>query len=82
MQVHSSLFRKAKECDEIDPIANGSVTVSHIIFADDVMIFLQVDKKNSRNFKRILDQFSSLSGMNINYGKSAIFYGGSVQHRS
>ena len=82
MQVLSSLFRKAEECSEIDPIACGSVTVSHIIFTDDVMIFLQVDKKNARNLKRILDQFSSLSGMNINYGKSAIFYGGSVQHRS
>ena len=82
MQVLSALFKKAEENGEIDPIACGAVTVSHIIFADDVIIFLQADKKNARKLKSILDHFSSLSELMINYGKSTIFYGGAVQHRS
>lgn len=81
MQVLSSLLKKAKSQREIDPLSCGSLSVSHIIFADDLMIFLRADKKNARRLKLLLDEFTTLSGLNINYHKSAIYFGGPVQHQ-
>ena len=81
MQVLSSLFKKVELNGELDPLACGTLSVSHIIFADDVMIFLRAAMRNAQRLKLILDQFTSLSGMNINYSKSAIFFRGSVQRR-
>ena len=80
MQVLSSLFKKAEQHQELDPMACGTLSVSHIIFADDLMVFLKADKKNAWRLKQLLDEFSKLSGLSINYAKSAIYFEGSVQH--
>lgn len=81
MQVLSALFRRAELRREIDPLACGTITVSHIIFTDDLMVFLKVDKNNGQQLKLILDEFSAISGLNINMQKSSIYFGGHVKDR-
>lgn len=76
MQVLTSMFKKAKCNNELDPFSCGEISVSHIVFADDLMVFLRADKRNARRLKLLLDEFSSLSGLKINYHKSEIFFGG------
>ena len=82
MQVLSSLLKKAETRGEIDLISCGTLTVSHIIFTDDLMIFLKADKKNARRIKILLDEFTTLSGLNINLHNNVIYFGGSMQHRA
>ena len=81
MQVLSSMFKQAEQNGELVPMACGSTAVSHIIFTDDLMVFLKADKKNARGLKKILDDFSARSGLNINFPKSAIYFGGMVKDR-
>ena len=82
MQVLSSLFKKAEHHQELDPMACGTLSVLHIIFADDLIVLLKADKRNARRIKQLLDEFSVLSGLRINYAKSAIYFGGSAQHHA
>ena len=82
MQVLSSMFKKVECNNELDPFSCGEISVSHIIFADDLMVFLCVDKRNARRLKLLLDEFSSLSGLTIKYHKSEIFFGGATQHHN
>ena len=67
--------------NELDPLKCGTHLVSHICFADDLMVFLQADKKNAQRLKTMLDEFSKLSGLQINIHKSAIYFGGNAPHR-
>ena len=78
MQVLSSMFKKAECNNEIDPFSCGEISISHIIFADNLMIFLRADKRNAQRLKLLLDEFSSFSGLMNNYHKSEIFFGGAT----
>ena len=80
MQVLSALLKKAESNHELDPFSCGPLSVSHVIFADDPMIFLHVDKKNACHLKHLLDDFTALSKLRININKSAIYFGGPVKH--
>ena len=59
MQALSAMFKQAEQNDELDPMACGTIAVSHIMFVDDLMVFLKADTKNARCLKRILDDFSA-----------------------
>ena len=63
MQVLTALFKRAEDQGKIDPFKCRSLFVSHIIFADDLMVFLKADKKNAWELKHILDEFNTLSGL-------------------
>lgn len=81
MQVLSALLKKAESNHELDPFSCGPLSVSHVIFADDPMIFLHADKKNACHLKHLLDDFTALSKLRINFNKSAVYFGGPVKHR-
>ena len=54
---------------------NHSVpTISHLISADDFMIFGEATATNLETMKQILDIYSSRSGLVINYSKFSIFF--------
>ena len=73
--------KQAEHNGELDPVVCGSTAVSHIIFVNDLMVFLKADKKNARCLKKILDDFSARSELNINFLKSAIYFEGTVKDR-
>ncbi|KAK5785130.1 hypothetical protein PVK06_039682 [Gossypium arboreum] len=52
---------------------NGLV-ISHLFFADDLVLFGKADLKHCRILKDILDRFCTLSGHKINVKKTNIFF--------
>lgn len=53
---------------------NGGKSISHLIYADDILIFSKVNPKALQSIKRILDIFSNFSGLEINKEKSSVHY--------
>ncbi|KAL9671576.1 hypothetical protein QQ045_009146 [Rhodiola kirilowii] len=56
-------------------ICRGAPIVSHLLFADDCLLFLKATLQNMRVVKSILDRFELLSGQKLNYEKSELFFG-------
>ena len=51
----------------------GPIHISHIIFADDLLIFLQNDSTSVRNLATILNNFGIVSGLQLNHAKSKVY---------
>ncbi|GJW99034.1 hypothetical protein Tco_0180842 [Tanacetum coccineum] len=49
--------------------------ISHIRFADDLLVLFHDDINSVKVVKRDLDKFSSISSLNPNIGKSIVFFG-------
>ncbi|GJY23650.1 reverse transcriptase domain, reverse transcriptase zinc-binding domain protein [Tanacetum coccineum] len=49
--------------------------ISHICFADDLLVLCHSDLKSVKVVKRALDIFSLILGLNPNIGKSTVFFG-------
>lgn len=82
MEGLSRFLLEAEEKKLITGIKMGkdSPSISHLLFADDCLIFTRVGKKECKNLVKILDLFSQGSGQLINYDKSGIFFSNSVSN--
>lgn len=49
----------------------SSLSISHLFFADDNLIFACADEAECAHLKRLLDKYSAASGQVINYNKSS-----------
>ncbi|WRX22711.1 hypothetical protein QQP08_015198 [Theobroma cacao] len=54
------------------PIGSNGLTISHLQFVDDAMIFCKPNLENLRNVKRVLKCFKLVSRLNINFHKSGL----------
>lgn len=52
------------------------VALTHLCFADDLLIFIHGDKDSVMGVKRVLDIFYFMSGLRLNAGKSELFAAG------
>lgn len=52
--------------------------ISHLLFADDVLLFTKAKKSQFRFIKDLFDRFSQASGLKINLSKSRAFYSSGV----
>ena len=84
MQVLSSLITKGREIGLMDAFTVGQgdyiCNVSHLLFADDCMVFCGTDVKSVLNLRIILDLFQQLTGLKINLEKSSMFPIGNVEN--
>ena len=55
-----------------------SLMVSHLLFADDTLIFCDAEPTHIANLRVILARFEEASGLSINLGKSELVPGGVV----
>lgn len=56
-----------------------TVLVTHLSFADDILVFTDGSPSSLRATMGVFEEFSRISGLNINATKSAIFLGGRDQ---
>ena len=68
------IFKKAHDMNMIEPVIIGKAKVSlkHLQFADDILLFAPKNPSCIINYFRILDIFAMMSGLSLNYNKSAI----------
>lgn len=72
----SALIHQANTLNNITGVrasANG-VMISHLLFADDSLVFCKAKKKEAQNLRIILQTYEEISGQQINFEKSFIFF--------
>ena len=84
MEVLSALIRRAVEggCISGCRIWRGRgqvVNISHLLFADDAIVFCEARKDNMTYLSWILCWFEAVSGLRINLAKSEIILVGEVE---
>ncbi|KAM2399421.1 hypothetical protein TB1_035287 [Malus domestica] len=76
-EVFSRGLTKMVEDDLIDTfsVPMGIAPPSHVLFADDIMVFMRGTKRSMRNLMRFVEEYSLNSGQCINKLKSLVFLG-------
>ena len=74
-EAFSRLITKASDLNVLSGIAlpRCEVPISHLQFADDVVMFLEADKNSIVGVKRVLQCFQIVSGLKINFAKSCLY---------
>nr|XP_008351105.2 uncharacterized protein LOC103414509 [Malus domestica] len=82
-EVLSRLIQAAVEKKSLDGIKLGITgpVLSHIFFADDMLIFLRANEKNCRNLVNLLKAFCAASVQEVNLQKSSVFFGANTSVR-
>ena len=55
-------------------VGRNGLSFSHLLFADDSLLFFRKDKNSVQNLQLILEWYCSISGQSINLAKSDLFY--------
>ncbi|GMI85899.1 hypothetical protein HRI_002259200 [Hibiscus trionum] len=76
----SSLLRNAATYGSLRGIRINRYAprITHLLFADDSLLFGDATAKGARRIKSILDSYARSSGQLINFDKSGIFFGSNV----
>ncbi|XP_077228456.1 uncharacterized protein LOC143861414 [Tasmannia lanceolata] len=81
MEMFSCIFNEASHSNLIrTPFARGDLHISHLLFADDVVLFASADHLTTSNINICLEKFSKCSGLSINSLKSEVFFSGGDQN--
>ena len=77
-----SIIKKAHEMNLIEDVKIGKAKVSlkHLQFADDTLIFAPKSNTCITNYFRILDVFAVISGLSLNYSKSYFYSWNTTDH--
>ncbi|KAL0412873.1 UNVERIFIED_CONTAM: hypothetical protein Sradi_1489000 [Sesamum radiatum] len=65
---------KAKKDIKGVAISRHSPKVSHLLFADDTLVFCQTTQEELRSVKRVLEQLEAASGLTVNLEKSSMAF--------
>ncbi|KAH9799959.1 reverse transcriptase domain-containing protein [Citrus sinensis] len=79
-EVFSSLLMQAENQNLIHGVRFGNtITVSHLLFADDSLIFTRATIDDCKHLKAIFDCYSMASGQLFNLDKSSMFFSGKTK---
>ncbi|KAL0399757.1 UNVERIFIED_CONTAM: putative mitochondrial protein [Sesamum radiatum] len=59
-------------------ICRGAPKISHLLFADDTLVFSQATRQTMQCIGNTLDTYAKASGQEINYGKSTVVFSKNV----
>ncbi|CAI0395768.1 unnamed protein product [Linum tenue] len=62
-------------------LSKDGPALSHLFFADDLVLFAEAESSQIRIVKQCLDEFCQSSGQRVNYNKSAIFVSANIERR-
>lgn len=74
MEFFSILMHRAAYVDKIKPIYAQETGISHLIYADDLMIFTKATAGNATTINDILEQLKNYAGLDINLLKSKVYF--------
>ena len=72
----SSMLRKATESNQVHGLLScrGGVKISHLLFADDTLLFCEARTRECQNLLAILAQYEVASDQAINRQKTTFFF--------
>lgn len=59
-------------------IARNALPLSHLLFADDLILLAKANTQNSSTITDVFNQFTKYSGQQINFTKSKIYFSSNV----
>lgn len=73
----SALLRKNVDSRDITPVrvCRGAPGISHLLFADDTLLFFEASKIQAVKVKAILDAYGAATGQSLNYDKCSLLFG-------
>ncbi|KAG7547838.1 Reverse transcriptase domain [Arabidopsis suecica] len=80
MEVFSNLLRSRFDAGYIHYHPNTSeLSISHLMFADDVMVFFDGGSSSLHGISETLDDFASWSGLQVNKAKTLLYLAGTEE---
>ncbi|XP_057803315.1 uncharacterized protein LOC131018618 [Salvia miltiorrhiza] len=81
--VLSALFHNCVSSDHLHPMKYNrrQSFPTHLLYADDILVFCKASVQNAKTLKKILDFYSSISGQQVSLAKSHVFYANKVDLR-
>ncbi|PKU83905.1 Putative ribonuclease H protein [Dendrobium catenatum] len=55
-------------------VARNTVSISHLLYADDILVFAEANRSNAHRIMNLLGDYCCWTGQKINCGKSAILF--------
>lgn len=82
-EILSRVLSKEEEQDRLHGIkaARNIPAISHLMYADDLLIMCQVDSLEAAVVNECLNKFCSWSGQALNMEKSSIFFSKTTKHQ-
>jgi hypothetical protein len=73
----SSYLKKAQADREVAGVGfdRDGPTITHLLFVDDSIVFLEASKTNMESLQRVLAKYECCSGQRVNLQKSSIYFG-------
>ncbi|KAK1297063.1 hypothetical protein QJS10_CPB15g01176 [Acorus calamus] len=78
MEALSHMINSAIEEGRLGKFVKSKLNVSHLAFADDLMVFTDSSSESALALKTLFEDFSHWSGLHLNTSKSQLFYGGPI----
>ncbi|XP_077226372.1 uncharacterized protein LOC143862931 [Tasmannia lanceolata] len=81
MEILSGILTEAISSGVLtSPFSTENLPISHLFYADDVMLFANASVANTIKIKECLDKFKNCTGLEANFNKSEIIFAG-CNHR-
>lgn len=74
MEMLTSLINEKVNNNKWSAVKFKDISISHLLYADDVLLFAKINKKSVKNIHEVLTSFMNISGLNINSSKYYIWY--------